>query len=339
MVFQLLNRNSRALRTERLSWRRRAFLQGFQLKPVVVSNALIRKPGVLCFSTLRNERIRLPYFLDYYRKLDVSHFLIVDNGSDDGSREYLAEQPDVSLWTTTASYKAAGFGIDWLNALKTRYAHERWVLVVDVDEFLVYPYVDSRPLPALTDWLDANTHRNFGAMMIDLYGKDGIAETPYQEGEDPVAALGWFDAGNYTYSYNSWHDNLWIQGGPRQRAFFADDPKAAPALNKTPLVKWRRGHVFISSTHTLLPRRMNRVFDDAGGERTSGALLHAKFLSVFADKAKEEVRRRQHYAESREYLAYRDKAEQTQLWTDASTQYRDWHQLEQLGLISTGGWL
>lgn len=339
MALGSFNRTTRKLRAERLGWRWRAFRRGFQLSPVAVRTGLIRKGGILCFSTLRNERIRLPYFLDYYRKLGVAHFLMVDNGSDDGGREYLVDQQDVSLWTTDASYKEAGFGIDWLNALKTRYAHERWVLVVDVDEFLVYPFVDTRPLPALTDWLDANGHRSFGAMMIDLYGKGDIAHSPYREGEDPVAALGWFDAGNYTHSYDAWHDNLWIQGGPRMRAFFADDPRSAPALNKTPLVKWRRGHVYVSSTHTLLPRRMNHVFDDAGGERTSGALLHAKFLSIFADKAAEETARRQHYADSREYLAYRDKGSAARLWTKASTRYRDWHQLEQLGLISTGGWL
>lgn len=43
--------------------------------------------GILLFSTLRNERVRLPYFLRYYRDLGVNHFLIVDNDSEDGSHE------------------------------------------------------------------------------------------------------------------------------------------------------------------------------------------------------------------------------------------------------------
>jgi hypothetical protein len=34
--------------------------------------------------------------------------------------------------------------------------------------------------------------------------------------------------------------NLWIQGGPRARRFFADDPERAPALNKIPLVAGRK---------------------------------------------------------------------------------------------------
>ena len=50
-------------------------------------------PGdILAFVTLRNERVRLPYFLEYYRRIGVGHFLIVDNGSDDGSRDLLAGQ-------------------------------------------------------------------------------------------------------------------------------------------------------------------------------------------------------------------------------------------------------
>jgi hypothetical protein len=32
-------------------------------------------------------------------------------------REYLAAQPDCSVWTTPDSYKRARFGIDWMNRL------------------------------------------------------------------------------------------------------------------------------------------------------------------------------------------------------------------------------
>ena len=35
---------------------------------------------------MRNEKIRLPFFLRYYRNLGVNHFLIVDNDSTDGTR-------------------------------------------------------------------------------------------------------------------------------------------------------------------------------------------------------------------------------------------------------------
>ncbi|MRX50923.1 glycosyltransferase family 2 protein [Paracoccus sp. S-4012] len=310
-----------------------------QLRPVADRTGAIRPGDILVFMTLRNERLRLPWFLDYHRRLGVNHFLCAENGSDDGSREYLAAQPDVSLWTTTASYKEARFGMDWINGLLRRHGSGHWCLVVDPDEFLVYPHDDTRPLRALTDWLDASAIRSFSAMLIDVYPKGDIAAQPYAEGMDPLAVARWFDPANYTIRKDAVYGNLWIQGGPRGRAFFAEEPWKAPALNKIPLVRWARHYAYVSSTHTLLPRSLNLVYDENGGERASGCLLHAKFLSTFAGKAAEELDRRQHYADSHEYRAYHAAlSDAPDLWTQQSREFRDWRQLEDLGLISKGNW-
>lgn len=290
-------------------------------------------------STLRNERIRLPYFLHYYRNLGVGHFLIVDNDSDDGSREYLESQEDVSLWTASTSYRRARFGVDWLNWLARKHAHGHWTLTVDPDEFFVYPFADTRNLRALTDWLDASSIRSFGAMLLDMYPKGSLDAQPYRAQQDPFEIASWFDSGNYMIEKNKKYGNLWIQGGPRARAFFGDNPARAPALNKIPLVKWHRAYTYVSSTHTLLPRGLNLVYDEWGGEKASGVLLHAKFLDTFALKAEEELRRKQHYAASHEYKAYAAKLKDNpELWCKWSEKYINWRQLEILGLMSKGNW-
>ena len=300
---------------------------------------LIRGDQLLVFTTFRNERVRLPHFLRYYRDMGINHFLMVDNDSDDGGREYLAEQPDVSLWTTPASYKRSRFGVDWLNWLQMKYGHGRWCLVVDPDEFFVYPFCDTRPLRALTDWLDASSIKSFSAMLLDMYPKGPFDALPYNEGQDPFEIAPWFDSGNYTITRNHKYGNLWIQGGPRMRMFFADAPERAPALNKIPLVKWHRDYAYVSSTHMLLPRGLNQTYDEWGGEKASGVLLHAKFLDTFARKAEEEMERRQHYANSHEYRAYRlATAVEPDLWCKWSEKYINWRQLEILGLMSKGNW-
>lgn len=299
----------------------------------------IRRDDILLFSTLRNEKVRLPFFLGYYRDLGIDHFLMVDNDSDDGSRDYLAAQPDVSLWHTAHSYKRARFGVDWLNWLQLRHAHRHWSLVVDPDEFFVYPFCDTRPLRALTDWLDASSIKSFGAMLLDMYPKGPIGAEPYREGQDPFEIASWFDSGNYTITRNRPFGNLWIQGGPRARMFFPDAPERAPALNKVPLVKWHSDYAYVSSTHMLLPRGLNLVYDEWGGEKASGCLLHAKFLDSFPVKAEEEMLRRQHYANSHEYRAYRAvRGGQPDLWCKWSEKYINWRQLEILGLMSKGNW-
>ena len=130
-----------------------------------------------------------------------------------------------------------------------------------------------------------------------------------------------------------------IQGGPRARVFFPDLPERAPALNKVPLVRWHRSYAYASSTHMLLPRGLNQVYDEWGGEKASGVLLHAKFLDTFARKAEEEMERKQHYANSHEYRAYRlAMAKEPDLWCKWSERYINWRQLEILGLMSKGNW-
>jgi Glycosyl transferase family 2 len=327
------------LRWERKRWRIRALRKRRDLMLDVDRTETIKPNDILVLSTLRNERVRLPYFLEYYRRLGVGHFLMVDNGSDDGSREYLAKQDDVSLWSTAASYKRARFGVDWLNWIARKHAHGHWALTVDPDEFFVYPFSDTRSLRALTDWLDASSIRSFGAMLLDMYPKGPLDQQPYHEGQDPFEIASWFDSGNYMISKNPKFGNLWIQGGPRARAFFGDNPARAPALNKIPLVKWHRAYTYISSTHNLLPRGLNLVYDEWGGEKASGVLLHAKFLDTFADKAAEELNRKQHYAASHEYKAYAAKlADNPDLWCKWSERYINWRQLEILGLMSKGNW-
>lgn len=299
----------------------------------------IRPDDILLFCTQRNEKIRLPYFLEYYRKQGVNHFFFVDNDSDDGALDYLRSQPDVSVWHTRASYRRSRFGVDWLNWLQRKYAHGHWVLTVDPDEFLVYPFCDTRPLRALTDWLDASSIKSFSAMLLDMYPKGRLDERPYRMGEDPIEIASWFDSGNYTMARNHAFTNLWIQGGPRARVFFADEPAKAPALNKVPLVKWDRKYVYVSSTHMLLPRGLNQVYDEWGGEKASGVLLHAKFIDTFGAKASEELERGEHYAGSVEYKAYAERVrENPQLWCKWSEKYINWRQLEILGLMSKGNW-
>lgn len=327
------------LRLERKRFLVRAWRKSRGLEVVADRTSTIRDGDILCFCTLRNERVRLKYFLSYYRDRGVNHFLFVDNDSGDGTREYLAEQPDCSVWWTDESYKRARFGMDWINRLLRLYGHQHWCLTVDPDEFLVYPFSDTRPIPALTDWLDASSIKSFGAMLLDMYPKGPIDAQPYHEGQDPFDIACWFDAGNYSVTRNWEYGNLWIQGGPRARAFFGDNPERAPALNKTPLVNWQKNYTYASSTHMLLPRGLNHVYDEWGGEKASGVLLHAKFLDTFSAKAGEELNRREHFAASAEYQAYANGLkENPDFWSKWSEKYINWRQLEILGLMSKGNW-
>lgn len=326
----------------RMRWKRRRLLwrslkRRHEIAPV--SGGAIPNGGVLVFSTMRNEMLRIEHWLAHYRRLGVSHFLIVDNNSDDGTADFLAQQDDVSVWSTSDSYKASRFGVDWLTCLQRKYAHGRWCLTVDADEILVYPDCDALGLDALTAHLDAHGRWAFGALMLDMYPKGPVGQASYVAGNDPMTVLSWFDVGNYRAQIHRVFGNLWIQGGIRDRMFFGSKPARAPTLNKTPLVKWQRGFAYVTSTHQILPRRLNDVFDTGQGDRVSGVLLHTKFLPNIGDKSAEELRRGQHFENSDLYTPYYTALiDDPDLWYDESVRYEGLDQLESLGLMTRGTW-
>ena len=129
-----------------------------------------------------------------------------------------------------------------------------------------------------------------------MYPKGSIAEGgDASPNENPIEVLNWFDADNYRAKIHPVFGNLWIQGGVRDRVFFGSQPDRSPTLNKTPLVKWKRGYAYVTSTHQILPRSLNDVFDLGKEPRVSGVLLHTKFLPNIGEKSAEELARAQHF--------------------------------------------
>ncbi|SDD65951.1 glycosyltransferase family 2 protein [Ruegeria marina] len=328
----------------RLRWKRRrllwrSFRSRHALRSLADRTAAIRPGHVLAFTTLRNEALRLPGFLDHYRRLGVDHFLMVDNGSDDGSLEMLAAKPDVSLWQTAASYRTARFGLDWLTWLQMRHGHGHWCLMVDADELLVYAHHDTSDLHALTGWLEGQGRTAFGAHMLDLYPKGPVGAQSFLPGDDPLDLLGWFDAGPYRARRQQPLGNLWVQGGARERMFFADDPRRSPTLNKIPLMRWNRRYAYVNSCHSALPRHLNGAYDGPGGTSPSGVLLHTKFLPDIVSRSEIEKSRQQHFHSPSEFDRYYDDlVASPDFWTSSSVRLSGWRQLQELGLITPGGW-
>ncbi len=326
----------------RMRWKRRRLLyRSWRRRNEIarVTSPNVPAAGVLVFSTMRNEMLRVEHWLNHYRLLGVVHFLVVDNASDDGTAEFLSKQPDVSLWTTPNSYKASRFGVDWLTCLQHKFGHDRWCLTVDADELLVYPDSDTRSVQELVRHLEAQGQKAFGTLMLDLYPKGPVSEAKFTAGTDPTTVLQWFDAKNYRAKLHPVFGNLWIQGGVRDRMFFGSQPERSPTLNKTPLVKWQRGFAYVTSTHQILPRRLNDVFDFGAGDRVSGVLLHTKFLPNIGEKSKEELARAQHFENSNLYAPYYGALmENPNLWSNESVRYAGIKQLIDLGLMSQGNW-
>lgn len=327
-----------------MRWRRRYFLyralrKRHQLTEVENRTDQIASGDILLFATVRNEAERLPYFLQHYRNLGVSHFLFIDNDSTDVTQNVLRQQPDVSVWKTRHSYKLSRFGMDWLIWLLMRYGHGHWCLTVDADELLIFPNHDDLGLTDLTYFLDKDGQKSFAALMLELYPQTRLSEQTYRPGDNPIQCLQWFDSDGYHWRYQEQLQNWLIQGGVRQRAFFHDAPHRAPTLSKTPLIKWHWRYAYVSSTHSALPPRLNHSRQPNDNILVSGVLLHTKFLPMVVERSAEEQKRKQHFSNSTAYDDYYAALTNDPfLWSESSTKFTGWQQLESLGLMSRGGW-
>ena len=289
-----------------------------------------KEDGWYVFSTVRNEMLRLPYFLQYYREMGASTFVIADNDSGDGTAEYLSGQPDVLLFRARGAYSESRCGVDWLNGLLSRFGRNRWCLTVDADELLVFPYCERSGLPKLTRYLEVNGANALPAFLLDMYPRDPIREVRYEAGTPFTSVCPFFDPTGYLeYETVGPGRRLPSRGGPRYRLFWEGHTreKPPPFLVKYPLVLWSERQRFEASTHVLTDVRAADI---------TGALLHFKFLDDFAARAEEEAARQEHFNGASQYEAYREVVSshpEVCAFNAESACYRSSLQLLDMGLI------
>ena len=324
--------------------------------------------GHSAFMVVRNEARRLPYCLEYHRVLGIERFFIVDNGSDDGTREFLLDQPDCHVFHAGGSFAAANYGMDWINLLVGLYGFGSWCLFVDADELFTYPHSEKVTLPAFCRFLDRRQSEGVFSLLLDMYSACPIADAVYEPGTPFLATSPYFDR-DYEFrqklGFSRHDDSLFdteVIGGPRLRMFypeFRDAPPwkrtawramrklrrhpigaaaglqhinygfgIAPDLTKIPLIKARAGLSW-TSNHRCTPMRLSGI---------TGALLHFKFFADFHRRARTEAARGQHWDGGAEYLRYAalvDGNPDVSLVYAGSETFRSTQQLVDLGLIES----
>lgn len=136
----------------------------------------------LVLSVVRNGMAWLHTFLLHHRERGARRFVILDNGSTDGTREYLAAQADVILLGSTAPYRH--YENTFKRYLCDHFGKDRWCLFVDVDELASWPGDDSRDLRDLCRFAEGKGFNAVLTQMLDLYSGAPMAELPDTVGMD-----------------------------------------------------------------------------------------------------------------------------------------------------------
>jgi len=286
---------------------------------------------ILCCVAVRNEAARLPHFVGYYRQLGVTRFLVVDNDSSDGTRAWLAQQPDVYVWKSSLSFRKANFGSSWFELLLRRYGVGQWCLIVDADELFYYPECERLNLRGLCSRLEKLGKRAFNAVLLDMYSDKPIRDTLYAPGQSFIEVCPYFDRTFFhrrVEREGPYKNQTVYLGGTRQRVFGWKEFY----LSKVPLQQYGHDVILAGGQHwTNLP--LSQVAAE------SGCLLHFKYFSLFPGYAKQEAQRKEHSQQGREYAIYSNALEENpslNLYSgEHSVRLTDSAQLVQLGIMST----
>jgi hypothetical protein len=255
-----------------------------------------RDAPVAVVAAMRNEMFMLPYFLAHYRALGVESFLIADNCSDDGTLEYLAEQPDVALFSVDTDYRRSQYGVAWQQALLSRFRTGRWSLVADADELLTWQVPQRQSLPDLLQDPDFEHAEAARVFMLDMYPEGDLDTATFASG-DPFAEAGFTDR------------------DPFLRRSFARGPYSnAPTWTSAVrhrLIPGSRNELFVAQKIALFKyspflRLSAGLHYVAGARLATRELLfgHFKYNADFRRKAQAEVARRQHFNNAEEYRKY-----------------------------------
>lgn len=256
----------------------------------------LRGAPCMVVAAARNERLLIPHFLDHYRGLGVEHFVVVDNLSTDGSREYLLDQPDVVVYSADSPYSLSRYGVTWQQTVLSAHATGTWALVADLDEFLVWPGCEQESLPMLCTRMAQAGAQAARVLMIDMYPEGRLQEADFSKSA-PFEAANCFDvhaATRWQLGSGSFSNSPTWVSGLRHRLLPASAPNHYTA-QKVALMK-----------HMPWVRCSEGLHYAAGLEVSPGLLgfAHFKFHSGFHAKVLEEVRRAEHYNAAEEYRQY-----------------------------------
>ncbi len=300
---------------------------------ILVSSAsrdLPANSNPVVISVVRNEMATISEYFEHYRGAGICRFVIVDNGSTDGTLGFLSSQPDADVYSQVEQFSTIRKQA-WINQIMLRYGYARWYLIADADEHVIFDGIERHGFSDMVTRLDSQHCRAARGALVDMY-----SEHPLDLTSGPCAGLRhehrFFDRGPYVEQRRP--EMMSRRGGVRRRVFSDLNPDFDPELTKYPLVKLEPGE-FVVSPHYVWPPTPNLADPCIFG------ILHFKFTKSLSKKVTDAMARGQYWNRSAEYAIYEAalaRDSELVLKAEESSEYVDSGTLSSLGLVQKIAW-
>lgn len=309
---------------------------------------------------VKNEMYFLPEFLSHYRNLGVRRFVFLDDQSDDGTREFLASQPDTVVVESKRRFgdcisveDAHSSGVQtrridliWRSLLMEKYCAGQWALHLDADEFLSLP--KGMNIASAFSSFSSSGDRQGWCVMMDMYPETvSRLFTMREKTKFSIADTDWyFDGREHLRVYRKALPKK-VYPGARARLHTEFDTnskvtklelklrrilKLSPAnynaIRKPAFLNWRKGDQFLTSHSTSITTSLTHLFP----------LMHFKFSGPLAERAARAVQERQHPNDASEYadllaLLTKMKSQNSSFLGDYSVRFSHFHDFEKYRVI------
>ena len=249
--------------------------------------------GVILLCVVKDDLERVQSMIPYYKKLGVQNFVFLDDGSSDGTKDFLISQNDVDVWRGKSAYTTNMRQV-WLTRLVEHYGYNKWYIIVDSDEFLTYKNCETLPIAKVVSYMEENGYTQAHCFMLDMYGRNGLYSQSGESHFDFMLENIYFDTNTYEIIKGLRLD--FVSGGMRSRCFNIKPIR----LSKYPLFYAKKGYVPINS-HFPFP------IPDKKTTLNLGVLRHYKFLPSDKKRYQKRVQQGNFYNNSEEYVLYTEK--------------------------------